>query len=126
MPDARRLLADGARGDAAEIQHEHRVVAVAHEDVGTFQCFSERVGADPNKVPEMIGAIVGGHETVGGVDEGDALASGARGGEEGSEDEFGAAAGTGRNEFRDAPGGQATAERGVNPGNAGRRARSIP
>ncbi len=119
VPEGGRLLAQRARGDAAEVEDDDGVIAVADEDIDAAQRFGEGAGADPDEMAEMVRGMIGGGETVGGVDEGDTLPAGARVREEGFEHEAGAAAGRGRDELGEASGGEAAAEGRVNRRDAG-------
>ena len=86
-------------GQAAHVEGEHRVVAVASEQVGGGKGLAGAGGAHPDEMAEEIGGQIFGGEGVGRVDEGETLAGGACGGEQAEEQGLTAAAGKGGDEF---------------------------
>jgi hypothetical protein len=97
-------------GASAQVEDDRRVVAVADQDVGGSKGLAGRVTPHPDQVAQRVGRDCARRKAVGAVDERDPLPRGLGGGEQRRDDGLAAAAWDGRDEFRQAPRGEAAAK----------------
>ena len=123
IPEWRGDPTQSSQGGVGEIEHHESEVGVAGEEIGYGERGGHVAAAGPDEVFQ-VGAGVGfGIETLGGINEGDALAAPTGDGEQLTEQEVGAATGRGGNEFGEGGEGQAAAGGIVERTQAGGQAR---
>ena len=126
MPVGSRRAAQGALGEAAEVEDDDGVVAVAYEHVGRGEGGGHRARAHPDEVAQVVEGHAVRRKAVGGIDQGHALPGLAGGVEDAGEDGLSAGAGCRGNQLGQPTGWQAAAEGIVNGRDAGGHAVARP